>query len=166
MTALPASSLVIPTTTAPNQLITVSLAGQACTIHLFTRSIFVPVESPVLPIPAPPLTVPPSPQYENHNPVFIDLYVDYSLIIGGVLVLNNVPIVQNTYLGFVGDLAVIDTLGELDPTGVSARLPPANLQNWWQRNVPLSNEGQAPAEWANSIPGMGARFLLTYIPAA
>ena len=167
MTAIPSSSLVIPTSTDPYQRITVNLGGQNCTINLYTKSIFIPKPSPVLPPPIPPIPVPPTvpPQYENANPVFVDLYVNSTtLIIGGVIALNNVPIVRNSYLGFLGDLAVIDTQGEEDPCGVPSRLPPQDLKNWWELNIGPANAEYAPSDIAGTIVGMGTRFQLTYAP--
>ncbi len=109
--------------------------------------------------------VPPAPTYENQNPVFLDLYLnETTLVVGGVPCLNDVRIVRNAYLGFIGDLAVIDTEGNEDPVGVPLRLPLPPLRNVWQRNLPLSLAGKAPANLANKIPGLGSRFLLTYWP--
>jgi hypothetical protein len=108
---------------------------------------------------------PAAPTYENTNPVFLDLYVnDTTLIVGGVPCLNDVRIVRDTYLGFIGDLSVIDTEGNDDPQGVPLRLPLPPLRNVWQRNLPLSLAGKAPPNLANRIPGLGSRFLLTYWP--
>ncbi len=108
---------------------------------------------------------PAAPTYENQNPVFLDLYLnETNLIIGGVPCLNDVRIVRNVYLGFIGDLSVIDTEGNEDPFGVPLRLPLPPLRNIWQRNLPLSLAGIAPPNLANRIPGLGSRFLLTYWP--
>ncbi len=79
----------------------------------------------------------PAPTYENQNPVFLDLYLnETNLIIGGAPCLNDVRIVRNAYLGFIGDLSVIDTEGNEDPFGVPLRLPLPPLRNAWQRNLP------------------------------
>lgn len=108
---------------------------------------------------------PADPTYENVNPVFLDLYVSDVLVIGGVICHNGVRIVRDAYLGFVGDLAVIDTTGTLDPHGTPLRLPPPDLRNFWQRNLPLSLGGKLPVSGSpNKIPGMGTRWLLTYWP--
>jgi hypothetical protein len=45
----------------------------------------------------------------------MDVYVNNVLIVGGVICLNLNLIVRNTYLGFPGDLAFIDNIGETDP---------------------------------------------------
>jgi len=167
VTAIPSNALIIPTTDDPSQAITVTLANQSCSISLYTKSINVPLPSPVLPYPYPPLPPSPTPPtYENANPVFLDLYVDYVLIIGGVLVLNNVLIVRDSYLGFVGDLAVFDTEGEDDPFGVPARLPPLWLKNQWQLSIAPADAEFSPAVLANTILGMGSRFQLCYLPAS
>ena len=71
----------------PNQNFQATLGGQASTIVLWTRS----------------------------TGLFLDLYLGTSLVIGGVLALNNVLIVRQTYLGFAGDLAFYDTQGTTDP---------------------------------------------------
>lgn len=47
--------------------------------------------------------------------VFMDLYADDALIIGGVVCENRNRIVRDAYLGFDGDLAFFDTQGESDP---------------------------------------------------
>lgn len=137
------------------QLVNVTLGDQACLIRIYTKSINVPVQQPGQISTDPPV-------YENVNPVFLDLFVDDVLVIGGVECHNESLIVMNEYLGFVGDLAMIDTVGNEDPVGVSTLLPPLELMNEWQRNLPLSLVGRAPAPLANKIPGLGARFQLTY----
>jgi hypothetical protein len=155
--------LVIPTTEAPAQTITTTLAGQSCTIDLYTKSINVPVEQQIL--------TDPYPQYQNTNPCFIDLYVNDSLVIGGVYVRQGALIVRDTYLygqagvPVIGDLAVIDTSGAAeDPQGMPYRLPYPNLRNPLQQNVPLSYGGYAPPSMAGRIVGMGSRWLLTFWP--
>lgn len=149
---------IIPVTEAPAQTINVSLADQPCTINIYTKSINIPIQ--------PPGSIPTDPPvYENLNPVFLDLYVNDALIIGGVLCLNEVRIVRDAYLGFIGDLAVIDLQGTSDPQGVPITLPPPDLRNLWQRSVPLKFGGKAPPGLGNKIPGFGSRFILTYWPS-
>ena len=149
---------LIPLTEAPAQVVTVTLGGQACTINLYTKSINVPVQ--------PPGTIPtdPDPTYENTNPVFLDLYVAGTLIVGGVILRNEALVVINQALGFVGDLAIIDTIGNEDPVGVPTRLPPEDLRNDAQRQLPLSLAGIIPVPPGNTIPGLGTRWQLTYWP--
>ncbi len=147
---------VIPLTDAPSQTVNVTLGGQACRINVYTKSINEPIEQQ---IPTSP------PAYENVNPVFLDLYLGDALVIGGVVCRNSSLILMDTYLGFVGDLSMIDTSGAFeDPVGVSPRLPPMDLRNAWQRSLPLSLEGNAPPNLAGTIPGLGSRWQLTYWP--
>ncbi len=108
------------------------------------------------------LAVMPEPTYQNVNPVFVDLIVDDSLIIGGVVCRNEAMIVINPYLGFIGDLSMIDTIGNQDPYGTPRRLPPPDLRNFWQRNLPLSLGGKLSLANGNRIPGLGSRYQLTY----
>lgn len=61
--------------------------------------------------------------YQFQVGLFIDVYVGSELIVGGVIALNQNRIVRETYLGFVGDLAFVDTQGDQDPvyTGLGSR---------------------------------------------
>lgn len=234
--------VVVPTTTAPAQSISVTLGGQACRIELYSKSINVVAQpgpaflamklvgiaygvslsgtamtvsgSVVGELPLGSIvtgdglvsgtvisTVPPNtrlgtyglsqptaltpvtrvtayvsslrpgsqilvdpPLYQNANPVFIDLYSNDALVVGGVLLRNRNAIVRNSYFGFVGDLTVIDTVGDADPEGVPLRLPSVELRNAEQRAIPLAFGGNYPPDVAMTIPGMGTRFLLTYWP--
>jgi hypothetical protein len=52
------------------------------------------------------------PFFEPIEPCFIDLYVNDKPIIGGVRGMNENLIVRDRYLGFIGDLAFIDTSGQ------------------------------------------------------
>lgn len=79
--------LAIPTQATPNQQLSVSLAGQPCRINICTKS----------------------------TGMYVDLYVNNVLIMGGMLGRNAVRMVRNAYLGFVGDLAFFDTQGTDDP---------------------------------------------------
>lgn len=163
---IPSGALVIPTTTSPYQSITTQLGSQSVRIDLYTKSLFIPQASPVLPVPFPPLPpIPVTPQYQSLNPVFVDLYLSNVLVVGAVPALNAVPVVRDAYLGFSGDLAVYDTQGEDDVFGVPLRLPPRWLKNWWQLNIGPADAEYAPSDIANSIPGMGTRYLLCYLPA-
>jgi hypothetical protein len=154
--------LVVPTTESPAQLITITLAGQACLIRLFTKSINVPALDPEE------IATDPNPRYENANPVFVDVYTGSgaNLVVGGVIVRHGTLIVRDVYLGFLGDLAVYDTSGAMeDPQGVPPVLPPLVLRNATQlASFPLSDGDRAPPAVAGRIPGMGSRFLLTYWP--
>lgn len=147
---------IVPLTTAPSQQLTVTLGSQICTIRVFTKSINVPISPPGTIVTDPPV-------YENANPVFVDLYVNDAAIVLGVLALDRTRLAINGYLGFVGDLAFIDTQGTSDPYGVPRRLPPLNLRNADQL-ASFSNEETAPDDVAGICPGLGSRFLLTYWP--
>ena len=72
--------------------------------------------------------------YQKLPGLFIDLFVDNELVIGGVICQNLNRIVRSAYLGFSGDLAFIDNQGDTDPvfTGLGTRyslayLSPADL---------------------------------------
>lgn len=71
---------VIPLQPIPNQTVSVILGAQACSIKVYQRT----------------------------TGLYVDLYVNNVLIIGGVLGLNLVKIVRDAYLGFVGDLCFCD----------------------------------------------------------
>jgi hypothetical protein len=154
--------LIIPTSEAPSQSITITLAEQSVLIKFYTKSTNVPVLDPSE------IPTDPKPRYENVNPCFVDLYTGSgaNLIIGGVYVRHAALIVRDTYLGFIGDLAVFDTTGaDEDPSGVPLRLPPNHLRNDEQRALfPLSDGNLAPPGLAGRIPGMGSRWILTYWP--
>jgi hypothetical protein len=79
--------LVIPTSSAPSQTLSVVLASQPCRIDI----------------------------YQKAPGLFADLYVSDALIVGGALCLNTVLLVRDAYLGFVGDLAFFDMQGRDDP---------------------------------------------------
>ncbi len=85
----------IPLQSVPAQTITVTLANQACKIDIAQKS----------------------------TGLFVNLYVNDTLIIGGVIALNANLIVRDSYLGFSGDLVFYDTQGASDPTyaGLGAR---------------------------------------------
>ncbi len=86
---------VVPTQVLPSQTINIVLNNQICQINL----------------------------YQKFYGLFADLYVDSVLVIGGVLALNLVRIVRDTYLGFSGDLVFTDLQGDQQPyyTGLGTR---------------------------------------------
>lgn len=149
---------IIPLTDTPAQTVVVTLSQQACRINVYTKSINVPIQPPGM------IPTDPNPVYENQNPVFLDLYLNDALILGGVICRNEARIVRNAYFGFAGDLSFIDTRGDADPYGVPATLPPPDLRNYWQRHIPLTYAGKAPPNVAGKCPGLGTRFVLTYWP--
>jgi hypothetical protein len=78
---------IIPISATPSQTLAVVLAGQSCKINI----------------------------YQKNTGLFVDLYVNDALIIGGVIALDRNRIVRSAYLGFVGDLAFVDTQGSDTP---------------------------------------------------
>jgi len=79
---------IIPISDTYSQTISVALAGQNCNIDL----------------------------YQNSTGFYCDLYVNGSLLIGGVICQNLNRIVRSLYLGFTGDLMFQDVQGSLDPS--------------------------------------------------
>ena len=102
--------LTIPTQPLPNQVFNVLLGGQACRIAIAQKS----------------------------TGMFLNLYVNDALIIGGVLCEVDNRIVRSTYLGFIGDLAFYDTQPSADP------LVPANPDQVY-------------------YTGLGTRYFLVYL---
>lgn len=80
--------LIVPLVATPSQTLTVRLAEQNCRINV----------------------------YQKTTGLFLDLYVNDVLVIGGVLGLDRVRMVRGRYLGFAGDLQFFDTQGTTDPT--------------------------------------------------
>lgn len=85
----------IPLIVAPAQNMSVQLGGQSCRIDVYQKS----------------------------TGLFVDLYVNDALVVGGVIAENNNTLVRSTYLGFAGDLFFNDTQGTADPdyTGLGGR---------------------------------------------
>lgn len=79
--------LQVPLTPVPSQTVTVQLSNQNCRINV----------------------------YQKFYGIFVDLYVENVLIIGGVIAEDRNPIVRSKYLGFNGDLEFFDTVGTDDP---------------------------------------------------
>lgn len=79
--------LIVPLQPVPSQTVNILLANQACTIDVMQKS----------------------------TGMFVNLYVNSALIIGGVIGQDRNRIVRDAYLGFVGDLAFYDTQGTEDP---------------------------------------------------
>jgi hypothetical protein len=61
--------------------------------------------------------------YQRSTGLYIDIQVGTTVILTGVVCLNDVRIVRDAYLGFSGDLVFIDTQGQDDPvyTGLGTR---------------------------------------------
>jgi hypothetical protein len=87
--------LVVPIPAKPAQTLTTQLGGQNVGLTLRQKS----------------------------TGLYADVYVNSVLIRGGVICRNGARLIQDAYLGFVGDLAFIDTLGTDDPywTGLGSR---------------------------------------------
>ena len=77
----------VPLTPNPSQTLNIVLGGQATFLYLQSRN----------------------------GKIYIDVHVDKSPVIQGRLCLNNTPIVNEHYRGFVGDLFFIDNYGTNDP---------------------------------------------------
>lgn len=96
----------IPLKQVPNQTIRTTLGGQSCQINIYTLSVG----------------------------IYLDLLVNGAAILTGAICEDRNLIVREAYLGFVGDLAFMDTQGTEDPqyTGLGERwvllyLSPADL---------------------------------------
>lgn len=87
--------LQISLSAVPSQSLSVQLAGQQCQIDVYQKS----------------------------TGVFLDLSVNNAPIVTAMLCLDRVTLVRHRHLGFIGDLAFVDTQGAADPdyTGFGAR---------------------------------------------
>ncbi len=87
--------LIVPLQAIPNQTVTTTLDGQVTQINV----------------------------YQTYNGLFTDIYLENTLIIGGVICENQNRIIRSVYLGYSGDFAFIDTQGSNDPdyTGLGSR---------------------------------------------
>lgn len=87
--------LIVPLQPLPSQVVNVTLAGQPTTVNV----------------------------YEKTTGLYMDVYVNGSLIIGGVICNNADRIVRDAYLGFIGDFVWIDVQGVSDPvyTGIGTQ---------------------------------------------
>lgn len=86
----------VPIQPVPNQTVTVQLGGQNCQLNI----------------------------YQQLYGLFMDVYVNNTLIIGGVICENINKIVRNSYLGFIGDFVFYDTTdakSDPDYTGLGSR---------------------------------------------
>ena len=83
------TELVIPLSAVPSQTVTVSLGDQRVRLNVRQRAFG----------------------------LFVDIYVNDALLLGGVLARNLNRLVRSAYLGFRGDLFFLDTQGKSDPDG-------------------------------------------------
>lgn len=93
---------IVPLQTVPSQIVNVNLANQNTQIEV----------------------------YQTDYGMFMDVAVNNSPIINGVLCENQNRIVRDAYLGFVGDFVFIDNQGSDDPvyTGLGSRFSLAYLE--------------------------------------
>lgn len=86
---------IVPLKALPNQTVSVILNDQTCQINV----------------------------YQTNFGLFVDLFKNNELVIGGVIAENQNRIVRSAYLGFNGDLSFIDTQGSSDPeySGIGTR---------------------------------------------
>lgn len=54
--------------------------------------------------------------YSKSGLMYLDLAMDGTTIAPGCIIRNMVPIIRRDYLGFSGDLMVVDQYGDDDPT--------------------------------------------------
>lgn len=78
---------VVPLQPVPNQTVTIILSDQICKLNV----------------------------YQTFYGLFMDVYVNNSLVIAGVICENLNRIVRSEYLGFVGDFFFYDTITNDDP---------------------------------------------------
>jgi hypothetical protein len=114
-----ATPQVVPLQPVVSQTLSITLNQQACTIFLYAKLIQVPASAEVAVDP---------PTFLPINPMFLDLYTTDAnnvtrLVIGGVLCQDRNRLVRNSYLGFSGDLAFVDSQGIADPlpSGLGSR---------------------------------------------
>jgi hypothetical protein len=94
---------IIPLTAVPSQSLTVLLNGQTCSINVYQKSTGLYFDLSVQGL---------------TNPLSGNIQ-----LISAMLCLNGVGLVRQAYLGFIGQLAFIDTQGDSDPdyTGLGSR---------------------------------------------
>lgn len=93
---------IIPLKAVDSQTVRVKLANQACTINVYQKSVG----------------------------LFLDLLVNDVPVISGRLCLIGARLVQDEYLGFIGDLTFLDTMGSDDPvsSGLGSRFSLAYIE--------------------------------------
>jgi hypothetical protein len=105
--------MIIPVQAVPSQTLSAVLANQSCQIAIYQK-----------------------PVGDTGATMFVDLLVNNAPIMTGVVARDRLRLVREPYLGFVGDLAFVDTQGASDPlyTGLGSRfqflyVEPADLNN-------------------------------------
>lgn len=105
---------IIPLVATPSQTLTVLLDGQYTQLNV----------------------------YDKFYGLFMDVYVNNVLIIGGVICQNLNRIVRSAYLGFVGDFVFFDNQGMSDPvyTGLGSQYSLVYLEEADLRamNIPVN----------------------------
>lgn len=106
--------LIIPVQAVPSQTLLTFVSNQATQINLHAKNIWVPVNSGIVTDP---------PVFEERNPIFMDVYLNNAPVVSSVLCRNNTKIIRDSYLGYIGDFAFQDTIGDEDPvyTGLGSR---------------------------------------------
>ena len=79
---------ILPLSAVPSQTFSVLLHYQTCLINLYQKS----------------------------TGLYFDLFINNSPVIQSMLCLNEVGLVRESYLGFVGQLVFVDMQGSSDPT--------------------------------------------------
>ena len=118
----------IPLSAVASQSLTVTLNGQNCQLNIYAKTFatdninagdFLTTTAGAIVTDASlsPLQITAYSVATNAvvNRVFVDVYINNTLIIGGVPGLNAVKIVRDAYLGFSGDLVFYDLEGSSDP---------------------------------------------------
>ena len=86
---------IVPLAAIPSPKVSILLGGQNCQIKV----------------------------YQKTTGVYLNLSVNNTQVVSGVICRDRVAIVRDAYLGFVGDLSFFDTQGTSDPdyTGFGSR---------------------------------------------
>lgn len=79
--------LTIPLQAVPSQSFRITLNGQVCSFTIYSRS----------------------------TGLYLDLSVLGTVILQGQLVVDRAYLVRDKYLGFIGDIAMVDVLSDTDP---------------------------------------------------
>lgn len=87
--------LIVPTIAVPSQTLTALINNQNTGLNIYQKGAY----------------------------LFMDVLLNNTQVIGGVICQNLNVIIRNAYLGYIGDFAWIDTQGSDDPqyTGLNSR---------------------------------------------
>ena len=94
--------LIIAISPVPSQTLQVNLSGQGVQLNIYQKS----------------------------TGLFMDVYLNNVLLVGGVICQNENLIIRSTYLGFPGDLMFIDNISDTDPyyTGLGTQYSLAYIE--------------------------------------